>query len=641
ASSSARPPPRSVKVKRMSPGAILRELQSFQDTTVIGRQRLDVDMGLIRDEATWIDRIALERKAEREWSDRWGSLNDPRLYLGEDAPDKWAPQKLPSKWSPFNVAPNADMDRLMKIALSNRAVPGHVEPTWKITGERHKYRSQLAKAAEPTQRRSTASLKTPPKRRSAQAGAIGVVGVRGLPQAWGGAVSRSTSPSASSSAGRRTPSGQTSVHAGSATGKLSHYEVEALLCPRTFKERARTAQERGGDGRPSMQQTVEADRRSTAGKSGRSAVRRGNPMDVERERQRRERASSAARTASAHKNSMGKKETRGRARSASAQSIANAAASERKSEEEIRAATPMVFMRSSTPFSEARGGVSSSTSVTGGVPLSTSVRDGAIVKPNERDFNNGHRVPTPVPPTRGQTPAPAGDDDDEYFDLNLEPYASNDPTSLAPCLSVTPLAVPGYSRPSTSCSSRPSTSLSIRPPTSLSILEQHHHSRPASPAQHSRPSSPSRPASRASTMARFGQISAGGGADSDDDGDEDDARSCASVTSTATARAGVAEAWRHLHASRVPGAQTRYGFPPTTSREYGWSWVGAATLNGHSGGGSIGGGARGWVGGVGGKTTTVVHGRPLEMFSTSAHFAREAWKRHLEASKGVVEEIEG
>ncbi|KAJ3061005.1 hypothetical protein HDU98_003064 [Podochytrium sp. JEL0797] len=42
----------------------------------------------------WLDRMAKEMKARHEWSDKWGALNDPKLYLGESGPDKF-PTKAP------------------------------------------------------------------------------------------------------------------------------------------------------------------------------------------------------------------------------------------------------------------------------------------------------------------------------------------------------------------------------------------------------------------------------------------------------------------------------------------------------------------------------------------------------------------
>ncbi|KAI8849778.1 hypothetical protein BC829DRAFT_175893 [Chytridium lagenaria] len=52
---------------------------------------------------SWVNRIVKELKAQREWSDKWNCLNDPKLYLGEDGPDAFPSKPMPTRWSPFNI----------------------------------------------------------------------------------------------------------------------------------------------------------------------------------------------------------------------------------------------------------------------------------------------------------------------------------------------------------------------------------------------------------------------------------------------------------------------------------------------------------------------------------------------------------
>eukprot|EP00842_Homolaphlyctis_polyrhiza_P003568 jgi/Hompol1/4211/HPOL_003518-RA len=49
-------------------------------------------MAKFLDDCTWIDRVSKELKGQRQWSQKWQALNDPRLYMGEDTPMHY-PQK--------------------------------------------------------------------------------------------------------------------------------------------------------------------------------------------------------------------------------------------------------------------------------------------------------------------------------------------------------------------------------------------------------------------------------------------------------------------------------------------------------------------------------------------------------------------
>ncbi|KAI8919255.1 hypothetical protein DFJ77DRAFT_269207 [Powellomyces hirtus] len=89
----------------------------------------------------WVDRIANELQCQREWSDKWGSLVDPRLY--SDRQRRCWEDKSAIKYSPFSVlkAPSGDPS-------------GHVPPsshsfvpvTDKITGNRAHYLTQQTTA---------------------------------------------------------------------------------------------------------------------------------------------------------------------------------------------------------------------------------------------------------------------------------------------------------------------------------------------------------------------------------------------------------------------------------------------------------------------------------------------------------------
>ncbi|KAJ3087030.1 hypothetical protein HK102_011939 [Quaeritorhiza haematococci] len=54
-------------------------LQSNQERDVIA----------MMNDSSWVDRVAKEMKAQSEWSEKWTFMNDPKLYMGPDAPDKY------------------------------------------------------------------------------------------------------------------------------------------------------------------------------------------------------------------------------------------------------------------------------------------------------------------------------------------------------------------------------------------------------------------------------------------------------------------------------------------------------------------------------------------------------------------------
>ncbi|KAJ3109312.1 hypothetical protein HDU97_007806 [Phlyctochytrium planicorne] len=87
---------------------------------------------------TWVDRVAKELKSQREWSDKWGCLNDPKLYLGEEGPDRFPKKVIPTAWSAFNIInPPGN-----KPTNSRPQTPESYDPpTFKITGCRDQYRN--------------------------------------------------------------------------------------------------------------------------------------------------------------------------------------------------------------------------------------------------------------------------------------------------------------------------------------------------------------------------------------------------------------------------------------------------------------------------------------------------------------------
>ncbi|EGF80816.1 hypothetical protein BATDEDRAFT_24740 [Batrachochytrium dendrobatidis JAM81] len=80
------------------------------------------------DEKTWVDRVAKELKGQREWSEKWQTLNDPKLYLGEQAP-------APTKWSAYSVIVSPGQYPIDPSLDDNYA------PCFKVTGDRSSYLS--------------------------------------------------------------------------------------------------------------------------------------------------------------------------------------------------------------------------------------------------------------------------------------------------------------------------------------------------------------------------------------------------------------------------------------------------------------------------------------------------------------------
>ncbi|KAJ3110072.1 hypothetical protein HDU96_006938 [Phlyctochytrium bullatum] len=94
---------------------------------------------------TWVDRVAKELKSQREWSDRWSNLNDPKLYLGESGPDHFESKVMPTRWNAFAVADTGSGAAKSNVGNSygvdlSSGDPGYEPPTFKITGPRDKFR---------------------------------------------------------------------------------------------------------------------------------------------------------------------------------------------------------------------------------------------------------------------------------------------------------------------------------------------------------------------------------------------------------------------------------------------------------------------------------------------------------------------
>ncbi|KAJ3233707.1 hypothetical protein HDU78_006313 [Chytriomyces hyalinus] len=95
--------------------------------------------------AAWLDRMAKEMKAQRDWSDKWGVLNDTQLYLGELGSSVPPPKAVPTKWSSYSI-----INTPKRNPLSSRpATPDGSEAdkkhgtfnSFKVTGNRHDFMS--------------------------------------------------------------------------------------------------------------------------------------------------------------------------------------------------------------------------------------------------------------------------------------------------------------------------------------------------------------------------------------------------------------------------------------------------------------------------------------------------------------------
>ncbi|KAJ3257143.1 hypothetical protein HDU77_002793 [Chytriomyces hyalinus] len=92
-----------------------------------------------------LDRMAKEMKAQRDWSDKWGVLNDTQLYLGELGSSVPPPKAVPTKWSSYSI-----INTPKRNPLSSRpATPDGSEAdkkhgtfnSFKVTGNRHDFMS--------------------------------------------------------------------------------------------------------------------------------------------------------------------------------------------------------------------------------------------------------------------------------------------------------------------------------------------------------------------------------------------------------------------------------------------------------------------------------------------------------------------
>ncbi|KAJ3231310.1 hypothetical protein HDU81_003873 [Chytriomyces hyalinus] len=95
--------------------------------------------------AAWLDRMAKEMKAQRDWSDKWGVLNDTQLYLGELGSSVPPPKAVPTKWSSYSI-----INTPKRNPLSSRpTTPDGSEAdtkngtfnSFKVTGNRHDFMS--------------------------------------------------------------------------------------------------------------------------------------------------------------------------------------------------------------------------------------------------------------------------------------------------------------------------------------------------------------------------------------------------------------------------------------------------------------------------------------------------------------------
>ncbi|KAJ3222282.1 hypothetical protein HDU81_010006 [Chytriomyces hyalinus] len=95
--------------------------------------------------AAWVDRMAKEMKAQREWSDKWGVLNDTQLYIGEMGTTVPAAKALPTKWSAYSIINTPKRNPLASRPSTPEVVVEEEDSgtfnSFKVTGNRHDFLS--------------------------------------------------------------------------------------------------------------------------------------------------------------------------------------------------------------------------------------------------------------------------------------------------------------------------------------------------------------------------------------------------------------------------------------------------------------------------------------------------------------------
>ncbi|KAJ3319357.1 hypothetical protein HDV06_006384 [Boothiomyces sp. JEL0866] len=80
----------------------------------------------------WVDRVAYEMKAQRQWAQKWQTLTDPKLFNDQEA-IKYPQKQKTTKWSTWSVLNPPDRS----IIVHNTPPPP--QPFFKITGNRDSF----------------------------------------------------------------------------------------------------------------------------------------------------------------------------------------------------------------------------------------------------------------------------------------------------------------------------------------------------------------------------------------------------------------------------------------------------------------------------------------------------------------------
>lgn len=90
----------------------------------------DMDVTKLMNDQKWVDRLAKELKCQKQWSDKWGFISDPKLYLGEENESYKPKTPPPSKWSAYSIVNPPKNNPLTKpIPPPENYIP----PCFKIT----------------------------------------------------------------------------------------------------------------------------------------------------------------------------------------------------------------------------------------------------------------------------------------------------------------------------------------------------------------------------------------------------------------------------------------------------------------------------------------------------------------------------